>query len=312
MSLYRQALKFDPNYAYVWGLLSLIQVNMGTYLLSGNARQEAFAQAMAAVDKQQMLAPNAAATQVNRGYLLSVVNNDAVGALGEFKRAYALAPNNGDVMNFLSGGFQLVGELQPAAELMRKALESDPLRADWYASLAQVLLGQRQFDAAEQAVRQALILQPDYPGMYTTKAEIAMLRGDIAAAQRYANLETDPTERPWTMALVQQVGPDRRRADEALRGYLSKNGEAQPYSIATLYAARAQPDAMFEWLQRAWAQHDPAFAGLLSDPLVLAYRKDPRFAALCKQARLPFPAAIAPMPAVTSHAGQGAGTYTRL
>ncbi|MGH9440468.1 MAG: hypothetical protein ACRD22_22055, partial [Terriglobia bacterium] len=43
---------------------------------------------------------------------------------------------------------------------------------------------------------------------------------------------------------------------------------------------RKQPDPMFEWLDHAWKQHDPNFiASLLSDPFVLAYRHDPRFAA---------------------------------
>jgi hypothetical protein len=47
---------------------------------------------------------------------------------------------------------------------------------------------------------------------------------------------------------------------------------------------------MFDWLQRAWTQRDPALIpSLLSDPFVLAYQHDPRFVALCKQAGLPAP-----------------------
>ena len=53
-------------------------------------------------------------------------------------------------------------------------------------------------------------------------------------------------------------------------------------------SVRREPDAMFEWLQRAWMQRDPGF-NLFNDPFVLAYQHDPRFAALCKQAGLPLP-----------------------
>ena len=90
---------------------------------------------------------------------------------------------------------------------------------------------------------------------------------------------------------MQQIGPDKQQADAALRDFIAKYGKDQPYLVADLYAARKQPDEMFDWLQRAWTQHDPALIpSLLSDPFVLAYAHDPRFAALCKQAGLPVPA----------------------
>ncbi|MGH8233086.1 MAG: tetratricopeptide repeat protein [Rhodanobacteraceae bacterium] len=290
IALYQEALKVDPNYAYAWGSLSVIWINLGTYNLTGDARQQAYAKAQVAVDKQDALAPDTAATHVNRGYLLSVVDNDPVGALAEFRRGYALAPNDGNIMSFLSGGFQLVGQLQPAAELMRKAIATDPLRTDWYNNLAQVLLGQGQLGAAEQAVRKAMILQPDYPQLYAILAQIDIIRGDAAAAVRDAKQETDPVQGPWAQALAQQIGSDRQQADEALRNYLVRNGKNQPYNVADLYALRKQSDDMFHWLQRAWMQHDPNFAGLLSDPFVLPYQHDPRFAVLCQQLGLPLPA----------------------
>ena len=109
----------------------------------------------------------------------------------------------------------------------------------------------------------------------------------------------------WILAMAQQIVPDRKQADAALHDYIAKFGKTQPYLIADLYALRKQPDAMFEWLQRAWTQHDPNFSGggvflasgLLSDPLVLVYQHDPRFAALCKQAGLPLPGEALPVAA---------------
>ncbi|HZX71841.1 MAG TPA: hypothetical protein VFE77_13590 [Rhodanobacter sp.] len=82
--------------------------------------------------------------------------------------------------------------------------------------------------------------------------------------------------------------PDHKQADGALRGHIAKYGKDQPYNVADLYALRKQPDDMFEWLQRAWTQRDPSFTPL-SDPFVLAYQHDPRFAELCKLAGLPLP-----------------------
>ena len=92
IALLQQALKLDPNYAYAWGVLSAAWVNLGGNFLTGDAQQQAYAQARVAQDKQRVLAPDEAITYMIRGYLLEQVDHDPVGALGEFKRAYALAP----------------------------------------------------------------------------------------------------------------------------------------------------------------------------------------------------------------------------
>lgn len=192
-------------------------------------------------------------------------------------------------MVFLGYGLATVGQLKPAAELFRKVIKTDPLRADWYGTLASILLGQGQLDAAEQATRKALALQPDIGGMNLNLVQIDILRGDAAAALRDAAQEPDPVLGQWERALAQQISPDHKQADAALRDYIAKQGKTQPYYVADLYALRKRPDEMFDWLQRAWTQHDPAFFYLLFDPFLLAYHHDPRFAALCKQAGLPVP-----------------------
>lgn len=289
IDLLQQALKLDPNYAYAWGLLSNASVNLGVLYLTGDARQQAYAQARVALDKEQMLAPDAAHTHSDRGYLLATIDNDPVGALAEYQRAHALVPNDITSMNFVAGGLENLGQLQPAVEMYRKILATDPMRVDIYPNLAFGLLGQRELDAAEQVTHKALALQPDFPWLYAILTQVDVLRGDAGAARDHAAKETDPAYAPWARALALQVGSDRRQSDAALRDYIDKQGKDYPYFVADLYAFRKQPDEMFEWLQRAWDQHDPTFAGMLTDPFVLAFQHDPRFAALCRQAGLPVP-----------------------
>ena len=287
--LLKQALKLDPDYAYAWGVLSTAFVNQGQIILTGDVRQKAYAQARAAADTQQRLAPNVASTYSVRGYLLSTIDNDPIGALAEYKRAWALEPNDGRTMVFLAFGLLNEGQLQPAADLFRKAIATDPLQYGWYAGLATALLAEGQLDSAEQATRKALGLQQDYPGLYGNLTQINVLRGDAPAALRDAELEPDPAMGAWARALAQQISPDPKQANSALQDYITKNGETQPYLVADLYALRKQPDKMFEWLQRAVVKHDPQLTGLLYDPFALAYQHDPRFVALCKQDGLPLP-----------------------
>ena len=299
IALLQQALELDPNYAYAWGLLSNASINLGVLYLSDDVRLQAYAQARVALDKEQLLAPDAAHTHMHRGYLLATVDNDPVGALAEYRRAHELAPNDIASGNYLAGGLENLGQLQAAVAMYRKILATDPLRVDINFNLALGLLGQRELDAAEQVTRKAIALQPAFPGLYALLTEIEVLRGNASAARGNAAKETDlTTYAPWAKALAQQIAADRHQADAALRDYIAKQGEDQPYFVADLYALRKEPDEMFDWLQRAWTRHDPNFYSLLlTDPFVLAYQHDPRFAALCKQAGLPMPGQ--PLPAVS-------------
>ncbi len=302
IALLQQAIKLDPDYAYAWGALSNSLVNLVKVVgaVEGEAAQQALVQARVAADRQQELAPNASDTHKNRGYLLGAVDYDQMGALNEYRRAYALAPNDGTTMAFLSGGLRNAGQLEPAAKLMRKAIATDPLRADFYSSLSAILLGQGKLDAAEQALGKAQALQPDFGGMDYKLAKIEILRGDAAAAQRIAN-RLKPNHKAWALAASLQIVPGQKNADAAVQSFIAGYSKQDSYNVAQLYALRKQPDAMYEWLERARTQDSGGFMGLLYDPFFLPYQRDPRFAALCKRAGLPVPAEPMPDAATTGN-----------
>lgn len=290
IALLENALRVDPNYAYAYGVLSNFWINLGRLYLVGEQRQHVYAKARDAVVTELDLAPNTASAHVDRGYALAVLDHDQQGALLEFRRALALAPNDGNTMSFLAGQLSTLGQLQPAVDLYRKALNTDPLRADWYSNLASLLVAQGRLDEADQALHAALELQPDFPGLYQWLALTAVLRGNGEAASSNAEKETDPDLRAWALTLAAQI-TDSGRADAAMRAYQTRYGASQPYLVAELYAQRRQPDEMFKWLDRSLAEEDGDIAVLLYDPFFPRYRNDARFAALCRGFGLPVQAA---------------------
>jgi TolB-like protein/Tfp pilus assembly protein PilF len=298
IALLEKATRVDPGYAYAWNTLSNSLINLGTEYLHGEQRQRVYAQARAAVAREWTLAPNTADAYRNRGYMLSMLDQDQIGALADFRRALALAPNDGAAMSFMALQLSIVGQLQQSADLWRKALVTDPLRPDWYLNLSGVLSGQEQIDAAERVARKALALHPGYPDLHQQLVLIDIARDDSAAAMRDATQETDPVAKDMAVAAAQQISRNPTQADAALRAYLTQHGETQPYYVADLYAIRRQPDEMFKWLDRAWTQHDANLNNLLADPFALRYRQDPRFTALCHKIGLPAPGE--PLPAATT------------
>jgi hypothetical protein len=52
---------------------------------------------------------------------------------------------------------------------------------------------------------------------------------------------------------------------------------------------QSERKSTFEWLDRAWSSQDSGSMNVLSDPFVLRYKDDPRFAAFCRKVGLPVP-----------------------
>jgi len=90
------------------------------------------------------------------------------------------------------------------------------------------------------------------------------------------------------------IGSDRSAADAALATLIEKWSGGAAYQIAEVYALRNDAKATFEWLDRAWSNHDAGIGFLLYDPFILRYKDDPRFAAFCRKVGLPVPGEGAP------------------
>ena len=53
--------------------------------------------------------------------------------------------------------------------------------------------------------------------------------------------------------------------------------------MAEVHAVRGESNRAFEWLERAYEQHDSGMPRLRYDPTLATLRDDPRFAALVKK-----------------------------
>jgi tetratricopeptide (TPR) repeat protein len=75
----------------------------------------------------------------------------------------------------------------------------------------------------------------------------------------------------------------KKESDAALSELITKYHASMAYQIAEVYAFRNQPDEAFEWLDRAYAQHDSGLIGTKVEPLLKKLHGDPRFAAFLKK-----------------------------
>jgi tetratricopeptide (TPR) repeat protein len=224
--------------------------------------------------------------------VLQSADFDWRGAEVEFRRAMELAPNGGDVKFYLGTQLATFGEVQPAIELTRQALVTEPLQPNWYPWLASYLSGLNRLDEAERAVRRAIELQPGAAWYHQVLTIIEVQRGNAQAALAAAQQEPPGAWQDSALALARQIGDDQSAADATLRTLIEKDAGSSGYQIAEVYALRNDAKATFEWLDRASRNRDPGIRFLLYDPFVIRYRNDPRFAAFCRKVGLPTPAEI--------------------
>ena len=126
--------------------------------------------------------------------------------------------------------------------------------------------------------------------MHGRLAMIEIQRGNAAATLAEA-WQTFYGTRDANMALALQIGDDRAAADAVLKVLVARPTSDRLYgSIVDVHALRREPDRVFAWLERAIKNDENLAGNLLTGPFLAPYRRDPRFAALCKQPGLPVPA----------------------
>jgi TolB-like protein/Flp pilus assembly protein TadD len=284
---YEEAVRLDPNYAAAYAKLSMPWLVLGKSFMGGTQALEAFEHARAAVDTALRLDPSSANAHFARAQLLLNADMNWTGAENEARRALQLAPNNAAMQFNFANVSATMGRLQRATELTHRALDRDPLHADWYYWLGAYLTSLGRLDAARQALDTAISLQPNASVFHLQLAIVQIQRGDAEAALSAARQEPPGMWRDIAVAQALQIGKDPARADAALKALIDKQADIAAVQIAETYALRRDPDDMFKWLDRAWLQHDAGLVYLLYDPLILRYRADPRFAGFCRKIGLP-------------------------
>jgi TolB-like protein/Tfp pilus assembly protein PilF len=287
MANFQKAIHLDPRYALAYVRVS--QCWVGKYRVWHTAADgpQDIAHARAAIKTALTLDPDLAAAHVGHGFLLYSMDFDWYGAEAEYRRALQLAPDSVEAKAALADVLATLGHLRDAIALRRAVLDVDPKNVKDWLWLSNMLVASGQLDDAERATDKALALDPHIINSYVNLAMIEVLRGNARQAMVFARKEPDPMWRRFGIALAAQIGPDHAKADAALQALIPYDADTAASLIADVYALRRDPDNMFKWLDRAWAQRDVGIEGLLTDNFILRYKNDPRFAALCKKVGLP-------------------------
>ncbi|MDE2346051.1 MAG: tetratricopeptide repeat protein [Gammaproteobacteria bacterium] len=282
---FTDAIRLDPRYALAWVDLGTAYATLASDYVGGSEATAAWHSALAANHTALALDPDLATAHSSYSMILASHDHEWMSAEAEAQRANQLAPDRDFAA--LAIIYAALGHTQRAIKLLRQGLPNDPLCAGCYMRLAAYLAAQGRFDEAAEAVRKSLHLAPMALPFQVMLVKIEVMRSDASAALKAAQQMPPGVWRDGAIAFALQLGSNRAAADAALQAVIVKQAGFNAYWIAEIYALRRDPVHMFKWLGRANEIRDPGVQMLLTDPWILRYKNDPRFAAFCKQVGLP-------------------------
>jgi serine/threonine-protein kinase len=288
ISFLQEAVRLDPRYALAYSKLSQAWRQYAASFAIDDA-SKAYDEARQAANKAVSLAPDSVDVRMTVGLLAINPELDFPAAEKEFRQVLQSSPNNAAAKNGLTLSLLAQGRFTEAEEACRQALLLDPLLTNLWFNLGRITVGIGRYKEAGEAFRKGLELQPNASRFHTYLATLDVLQSRPAQATANAQLENEGFWRDYAVALAQQAQGDQSAADARLKDFIAKDSNGGAFQIAVLYAIRKEPDQMFKWLDTAYDTRDSGLTQLAVTPFFLPYRDDPRFTALCQKLNVRVP-----------------------
>ena len=281
---YQRAIALDPNYALAWSSLGFTYassvVNSDARPLEmGPLARDAAAHAVRAN-------PNLAESQLLVGYVKWSLDWDWTDAETALRLAIRLDPSNAAAYRTLGHALSQSGRHGEAERAMGRTRELEPLEPFSYALSAQVAFQAREYHAAVEHARRTVLTDSEFwigymelGQAYEATGETDLALEALTDAARFSGGNSKAISlRGYILAKTGRANEAR----EVLRRLEADAGEryVPPYAMALVHAGLGEHEAVFEWLEKAYAARDVHLIYLPVDPKWDPYRSDPRFEAL--------------------------------
>jgi TolB-like protein/tetratricopeptide (TPR) repeat protein len=278
---FRRAVDLDPEYATAWASLSYCYLDQGAngWVPFAEAAERARETARRALEVE----PELAAGHWAMGSVHMYYDWDWKAAESCIRRALQLAPED-SLLNVRAANLLLnLGQIEEAGALARRALTLDPLNAAAHHISCWLLGITGRLDEAESAGRKALELGSDRAKVHFRLCDVHLLQGRAADALQAAEREVEPPFRLLGIALAERTLGHAAESDAALNELIREYGDVAAYQIAELHAMRDDADRAFQWLERAYRQHDAGLTSMQVDRFLRGLHDDPRWRRLLEK-----------------------------
>jgi TolB-like protein/DNA-binding winged helix-turn-helix (wHTH) protein/Flp pilus assembly protein TadD len=278
---FHRATLADPTYSLGWAHLALAY---GTSPINSDVDpRRVFPAARESAVRAVASNPDVAEAQHALGHVAWAFEWDWPAAEAAFRRAIELDPSYSLVHLILAHLLSQTGRHAEAEPFMRRARELDPLNPLSYALSSQVAFQARDYAGALQHANRAIALDQEFWIGHQMRGQALEELGDhdlalkaLATSARLSGQNSKPIS--LTGYILGRSGRTAEARD--LLGALelaSRQRYVPPYALALVHAGLGDADAVFEWLDRAYAARDVHLMFITVDVKWDRYRTDPRF-----------------------------------
>jgi eukaryotic-like serine/threonine-protein kinase len=281
------AVQKDPRFALSYAGLADTYSLLGDagYLPPSEAWPKAKAAAMQALEIDETLAE----AHTSLGLVKEHFDWDWGGAEREFKRAIELNPNLATAHHWYGDFLANMGRSEEGLRETSRAQELDPLSLLINTSLGRQFYLARQNEKAVQQLRKVLDIDPKFTPARWMLEEVYAQMGEQkeAVAERERALSGSPE-------LAASIEEDFKKAGYkgVLQSWLeglteiSKHDYVSSFSIAEAYIRMGEKRKAFDWLEKAYEQHDSGLVSIAVEPVFDSARSDSQYRDIVRRMRL--------------------------
>ena len=280
---YQRALALDSDFVAARARTAMCYGQMAdyTWLPKGVTKAAVAAQGLALADAAVRQDSASADAWVAIGYLVSSHSPvDARRTVEAYQRAITLDRNHVEAHNRLAWIMLDLGEYDAAAQGWRSALGLDPGFYVAYRGLARIAALQGGLAKARALLDTAIAMAPQSRDLFAERAQVSLLLGDLAHAERdvatLTNLGVSPNL-VWVVPMLEGA----KGNPSAVRAWLRAHPSVEVERRAGLLYVIGDRDEALRTLERSEA----GSTALTNPPIWGPLQSEPRFQAVLKSAR---------------------------
>jgi len=210
-----------------------------------------------------------------------------------FRHALNLDPANAEARHYFAHYLLWVDRPEESARECSRAVELDPFNPDLISCMGWHDVHVGNFDGALEWTRRALSFEKNHGWALMVMGWAYEQKGMFQEALSAIQKSFPGPLRAASTSHAFAVSGNRPAAQKIQEDLLaqSKKGYVSPYDIAITYAGLNDKDRVFEWLEKAYAEHSAFMVYMKSDPRLRPLRQDPRLQSLFS--RMGYPVAKA-------------------
>jgi TolB-like protein/cytochrome c-type biogenesis protein CcmH/NrfG len=280
LECFRNAIRRDPKYALAHaGLADAYSLSTRYDVLPP---QEAWPKAKTAVLRALELDDGLAEAHTALAFVKLHYEWDWPGSAREFARALDINPNYALAHQWNSWALAVLGRFEDAIASMKRARVLDPLSQNVSADLALAYYFARQYEDAIGQCHEVIDLQPGFHRPHQLLGMIYLQQGlypEAVAELQQAAVMSDPNRKVIALLACAEALSGRHSEAECVLAELQggKRRYVSAVDVALIYSALGDRDRMFEWLDKAYDEHDGELVWLGIDPIHDRVREDLRF-----------------------------------